>query len=270
MTDRVADYAIDQLWPLFMRHDQSSETELVGRVRDEAMRAVGEPASEILARTYAVHRTLQTTVSSLANRKGCGSGILIERVPWDGLSERALAMVNRVARKNESRRCTRITPSDAARVSTVSQELREHAELESALGSLAGWLTKAVVSHESRHLVDDESAPDDRTRAPCRDCPAWFDYTTRTEVAAYLTSFASVGVGYVALYQACGSDPDRRGSHAAALEYILPKLLTSGCTGPIPEDFYARAATLRILLTGRSDPVEVPAGLPPVIPIPHG
>lgn len=269
LTDRIAEYAIDQLWPLFVQQDPISEPELVAKVREEARHVLGETVTEILGRTNAVHRTLQGEVLTLANRRGCGAGVLIERVPWDGLSDRALAMVNRVARKNESRRCTRVTPSDASRVSSISRELREHAELENALGALAGWLTKAVVAHESRHLVDDESAPEARTRAPCRDCPSWFDYKTRAEVAAYLASFASVGVGYVALFQACGNDPERRGAHSAALEYILPKLLTGGCAGPIPDDFYTRAATLRTLLTGRSEPSDVSLELPAVVPIPR-
>lgn len=270
ITDRVAEYAIEQLWPLFAPHDSTREPELVDRVRSEAAQALGEPVAEILARTYAVHHTLKTAVSSLANRRGCGSGVVIERVPWDGLSDRTLAMVHRVARKNETRGCTRLTPRDAERVDTISQELRGHPELEMALGTLAGWLTRAVATHESRHLADNESLPEDRTKAPCRDCPAWFDYTTRAEVAAYLASFASVGIGYVALFQACGNDVDRRGAHSTALEYILPKLLTSGCEGPIPHDLYTRAATLRALLTGRSEAVELPASLPGVVPIPHG
>ncbi|HEY5956558.1 MAG TPA: hypothetical protein VIV60_08400 [Polyangiaceae bacterium] len=167
MTDRIAEYAIEQLWPLFMRDDRTSEPELREKVRNEATQAVGSRAAEILSRTYTVHRTLQVTLSSMANRQGCGAGVLIERVPWDGLSDRALAMVNRVALKNESRRCTRVTPRDAQRVGTISQELRRHAELESALGAIAGWLTRAVVNHESRHLADDESAAEDRVKASC-------------------------------------------------------------------------------------------------------
>ncbi|MGE5788178.1 MAG: hypothetical protein ACM3ZE_26520 [Myxococcales bacterium] len=74
----------------------------------------------------------------------------------------------------------------------------------------------------------------------------------------------------MALFQACGNDAERRGSHSAALEYILPKLLTNGCAGPVPHDFYTRAATLRALLAGRSERVELPATLPAVVPVLHG
>jgi hypothetical protein len=267
IVDRVAEYAVDQLWPLFAQPKATSESELASKVRDEALRAVGAPVAEILARTYEVHRTLQSEVAALSNRKGCGSGVIIERVPWDGLSERTMALVNRVAHKNERRHCPKVTMQDAARVSTISRELREHGELESALGTLTGWLTRAVAAHELRHLDDDAATPEDRVKAPCRDCPAWFDYSTRAEVAAYLASFASPGLGYVALLQACGNAAERRGSHSIALEYILQQLLTSGCTGPIPDDFYARAATLRSLLTGRSERVELPAALPAVVPV---
>lgn len=270
MTDRIAEYAIDQLWPLFAPHDESSELALVTMVRKEARLALGESATGVLARSFAVHHALRAELSSLANRRGCGSGVLIERVPWDGLSERTLAMVNGVARKNDSRHCTRVTQRDADRVSSVSQQLREHAELESALATLGGWVARAVVAHESRHLADDESTQEAGGTNLCHGCPASFDDKTRAEVAAYLASFATAGVGYVALFQACGNDPERRGAHSVALDLLLPRLLAAGCTGPIPEDLRARAAALRAELIGRSDTVEVPKGLPASIPVPHG
>ena len=224
----------------------------------------------MLARTFSVHLALQTELSMLAGRKGCGAGVLIERVPWDGLSDRALAMVNRVAQKNEKRRCPRVTLSDSDRIGAISRQLREHADLELSLGTLAGWLAKAVVAHESRHLADDESSSEAGGAGLCRGCPASFDYKLRAEIAAYLTSFETDGVGYVALFQACGIEADRREAHTAALEFLLPKLLVNGCVGPVPDDFYARAAAVRSELFGRSDSVDVPKSFPAVIPVPRG
>lgn len=269
VTDRIAEYAIDRLWPLFEPRDDASETELVAKVRDEARTALERPVVDVLARTYSVHRALESDLSNLAQRRGCGAGVLIERVPWDGLSERALAMVNRVARKNDRRHCPRVTLTDADRINTISRQLRENAELEQALGALVGWLAKAVVAHEARHLSDDTSSSEVGKTGLCRGCPDSFDFKVRAEISAYLGSFASDGVGYVALLQACGVETDRRESHSAALEFLLSKLLVNGCTGPIPDDFYARAAAVGFQLFGRNVSVELPDRFAAPIPIPR-
>jgi len=267
MSDRIAEYAIDRLWPLFDVHNATPEPELITRVRQEAHLALGRPIVALLARSFSVHRSLETEVATLAQRRGCGAGLLIERVPWDGLSDRALAMVNRIAQKNDRRRCSRVTLVDADRLSAISRQLREHAELSQALGTLAGWLTKAVVAHEVRHLADDVSTPDAAGVSLCRGCPESFDFKVRAEISAYLASFETEGVGYVALHQACGIEGDRRESHSTALEFLLPKLLVDGCAGPIPDDFYARAAAVRAQLFGRIDKVPLPKNLPAVVPV---
>jgi hypothetical protein len=119
MTDRIAEYAIERLWSLFGASATTSESELFAKVRKEARVALEESVVGLLARTFSVHRALETELAALAQRRGFGAGVLIERVPWDGLSERALAMVNRVAQKNERRRCPRVTLSDAERISAI-------------------------------------------------------------------------------------------------------------------------------------------------------
>lgn len=270
VTDRIAEYAIERLWPLFQPHNDPSEPELMTKVRQEAHLGLDQSVVELLARAFSVRSELGAELSSLARRRGCGAGILIERVPWNGLSDRALAMVNRVAQKNELRHCPRVTQSDADRISAISQQLRGHAGVAQALGMLAGWLTKAVAVHESRHLADDRSDSEVGGARLCRGCPESFDATVRAEVSAYLASFETPGVGYVALLQACGVDANGRESHSAAIEFLLPKLLANGCAGPVPDDFYARAAAVRAELFGHREAIDLPASFPQTIPIPGG
>jgi hypothetical protein len=268
MTDRIVEFAIERLWPLFDPHGTATEPELITWVRQEARLALDESVVQTLTHSLSTRRALELQLSNLAQRRGCGAGVLIERVPWNGLSDRALAMVNRVAQKNEQRHCPRVTLSDADRIGAISQRLRENAALSQALGTLAGWLAKAVVTHEARHLADDRSSAETGGASVCRGCPESFDYRVRAELSAYLASFATSGSGYLALLQACGYEADRRGSHSAALNFLLPKLLVDGCTGPVPDDLYARAAALRAQLLGRTDSITWPKGLPSTIPIP--
>ncbi|MBN1607444.1 MAG: hypothetical protein JW940_12470 [Polyangiaceae bacterium] len=270
MTDRIAEYAIDRLWPLFDTKGEPSEPEpaLLEKVRGEARLALGDSVIDRLARNFSVHRALETEVAELGHRRGCGGSVVIERVPWDGLSDRALAMVNRVAQKNEKRGCPRLTVTDADRLGAISHELRGNGALEQALGRLAGWLVKAVAVHEARHLADERSTPEGAA-GPCRGCPKSFDYRVQSEISAYLASFATEGLGYVALLQACGADAHSQASHSIALEFLLPRLLVDGCGGAIPDDLYARAAALRAHLFGRDGSIELPQSFPGSVPVPR-
>jgi hypothetical protein len=268
MTDRIAQYAIERIWPLFDRQSEITTSALLERVRAEAREELSEPTLDALTRTLLARRQLEAELRTLSQRRGCGAGVVIENVPWNGLSNRALALVNGVAQKNERRGCPRVTLDDADHISTLSERLSNDASLVRALGELAAWVGKSVVAHEARHLAD--SRDDDHLDPSnfCRDCPATFDYATRAEVAAYLASFATPHAGYVALLQACGNESSRGGTHSTALEFVLPKLLADGCSGPVPEDLYSQAAAVHAQLFGRTRPVALPTSFPTTIPIP--
>ncbi len=268
MTDRIAEYTLERVWPLFDPEARSPSSELLARVTSEARQALSESTIDTLTRAFAVRRRLEAELLELSRRRGCGRGVLIERVPWNGLSERALALVSRVAEKNQRRGCPRVTQSDADHIKQLSQQLREHPGLVRALGSLAALLGKSVVAHEGRHLADNARHAGLRGAGFCPHCPPTFDYATRAELSAYLASFATPSAGYLALLQACSTDPERRGAHSRALEFLLPKLLVDGCAGPIPENLYARAAALHAELFGPTPALDFARGFPSTFPIP--
>jgi hypothetical protein len=270
VTDRIADYAIDRLWPLLDVDGElvPSDTDpaLLAKVRGEARAALGDEMESRLARASSFYRALETELSSLPRRRGCGASVVVERVPWDGLSDRTLAMINGVARRNEERGCPRLTALDAERLSEMSQRLRGDPAFEEALRRLAAWLSRAVAIHEAQHLADDHATPEGGA-GPCRACPASMRYGVQSEVSAYLASFAAQGVGYVALYQACGVDARPEESHAAALAFLMPKLLPAGCDGPVPDDLYGRARALSRELFGRDEAVTLPDDFPVGLPV---
>jgi len=129
MTDRIAEYTLKHIWPLFDLPTESSSSDLPARIRQEARQALSESTIDTLRRALSVRRRLEAELLELSRRRSCGAALLIERVPWNGLSERALALMNRVAQKNQRRGCPRVTQSDADHVNTLSQRLREHADL---------------------------------------------------------------------------------------------------------------------------------------------
>ena len=266
VTDRVIDFAIERLWPLFDADGEVMPSEndpgMVDRLREEARSVLGDAAIARLASSSALHREIETEIGKLRQRRGCGSTVVVPNVPWDGLSDRALGMIDSVAKKNGARRCQRLTASDAERLFEMSRRLRDDPELEQALGKLASWVARAVVAHEARHLADDR----DRSLS-CPGCPESMSYAVRAEVSAYLASFTAEGIGRVALMQACGVDPDRKEAHSAALAFLMPRLLPIGCGGPVPDGFYERARALERALFGREQPIVLPDSFPEALPL---
>ncbi len=270
--DRVVDFAADRLWPLFDGEHGSSRADSIGdsitdHVLTEALGALGMSTVAELARTGSLHRELEEELASVRRRNGCGASVLIDQVPWDGLSPRALALLNDVAVRNEQRRCPRLMTQDARRFELLSARLRDDAELEPALGRLAAWLTRAVAVHEARHLANDRGQVEkDRL---CGGCPSALTRSEQSEVSAYLASFAAPGLGYVALMQACGVDLSVRGTNTTALAWVLPKLLDEGCAGAVPDDLYQRAQQLEREVLGSSDRTELSAAFPDFVPVPR-
>jgi hypothetical protein len=266
VTDRVVDFVIDRIWPMFDSEGElmpsSTDPGLIGKLRAEALSVLGPHAVETLASSSALHREIGTEIAKFGQRRGCGSVVRVPGVPWDGLSDRTLSLIDSVAKKNDARNCPRLTVTDAERIVTMSRRLRDDPELADALGKLSSLVARAVVVHEARHLADDGD-PD----LSCRGCPESMSYAVRAEVSAYLASFAAEGLGHVALVQACGVDLDRNEAHSTALSFLLPRLLPFGCDGPMPDGWYDSARALEHQLFGREDVIAFPIGFPETLPL---
>ena len=70
--------------------------------------------------------------------------------------------------------------------------------------------------------------------------------------------------------QACGTDVSRPGPNAAALSFLLPRLLGSGCEGSVSEALYSRARTLERELFDRDQLVELSEQFPAAVPVRRG
>ena len=127
---------------------------------------------------------------------------------------------------------------------------------------LVAWAHRVPVIHEVRHVADDERAAGRDHPLRCPSCPDSFGIPTRLELSAYLASFAAEGTAYAALLQACAVDLEDDTPHARALGFLLPVLLPGGCSGPVPDDLYARAQELERTLLGRSDEIALPVEFP--------
>jgi hypothetical protein len=271
MTDRVADLAMQRIWPLFDEGGRGARSDSENAVADqvliEARLAIGTDAAQALDRASSVHRELVAEIGALRQKKGCGGTVRIDHVPWDGLSERALSLMGRVASENRDRGCGRLTAQDAERIASLSQRLHDDPALETALERLSGWLARAVAVHEARHLADDRSFKELGRRPLCRGCPSSMGFGEQSEVSAYLASFATEGLGYMALLQACDADLSRSGPNTHALSFLLPKLIDGGCDGSVPDDLYLRAGKLERDFFGQAEKIELSASFPESLPL---
>ncbi len=273
ITDRIAEFVTAQMLPMFAREPALERTGqqrvFAAHVRKEAARMLTPETIDALEQGASKRDRLVAAAAALRERKGPGSTVIIDEVPWDGLSERALRMVSRAAEKNARKNRQRLTRADADFLARTSRELSSDEALQHALGRAAAWLAQAVVVHEVRHLADDRHAEPGGRTPPCALCPPDMSANERAELRAYLATFGTEGLGYLALMQACGSGAHGRGPSGAALDWVLSKLAPSGCDGPLPDDLYARARATEALLFGSNDAVELPEGFPTELPIPR-
>jgi len=269
VADRVADYATQQLWPIFgTRGAQSDLQRAFGpAVRREARSVLPEEVIGELANAADLRDSLADAVRSLRTRSGCGGTVLIDDVAWTGLSQRALSMVHHAASRNARRNCKRLTNTDAQFLETTSNRLAGDAALEQSLGRLAGWLARAVTVHEVRHVADDRHAEAGSRTPACPSCPESLGPNERAELRAYLAAFGTDGLGYVSLMQACGTGGHGPGPSGAALAYALSRLVPAGCDASPPDDLYARARLMETELFGSTEPIAIPEGFPTTIPV---
>ncbi|MBI5537572.1 MAG: hypothetical protein HY898_32920 [Deltaproteobacteria bacterium] len=269
VADRIAEYSTQQLWPMFGTHGPLTDLQRAfsSAVRQEARGVLPREVIDELGSAADLHDSLSDAVHALGARRGCGRTVVIEGVPWSGLSERALSMVRRAADRNSKGRCKRLTSTDAQFLETTSNRLAGDSALEQSLGQLAGWLARAVVVHEVRHVADERHAEAGARTPACARCPESLGPNERAELRAYLAAFGTEGLGYVSLMQACGTGGHGPGPSGAALSFALARLMPGGCDAAPPSDLYARAKQMEIELFGSSEPIELPATFPTTIPV---
>lgn len=273
ISDRIAEFVTAQVLPMFAREPALERNELqrafASHVRREAAQSLSAETVEALQDGATRRDRLVAATQAIGQRKGCGRTVVIEEVPWTGLADRALGKVQHAAQKNARKNCRRLTQADADFLAQESRSLASDEALEHALGRAAAWLARAVVVHEVRHLADDRHAEEGGRTPACPLCPETLGGSERAEARAYLATFGTEGMGYLALMQACGTGAHGQGPTGAALGWVLGKLLPSGCEGPLPDDLYARARAMESLLFGSHDAFELPAGFPSELPVPR-
>jgi hypothetical protein len=258
LLDRVAGFALDQVWPLL-------DPDLDGR-RDETSRAFApavraEVAAELapaelsaLRSTAADRFWLEAAADAITSRRTCGSAFYVARVPWDGMAPGDLATLRTHASRTPSS-CPEVTQTEALLFDVRSARLRETPDLRDALEHLVGVVAHAVVVHEARHAWDDAQLAGQRIQ--CVGCPEDTSPVGALEGAAYLASFADPRTGALSMYQACSLDPAQVPDRASMIGWLSERLVGGGCASPPPADLGARARAIAQETFGDAVPIEV-------------
>lgn len=268
VVDRVAGFAFDDVWPLLDPaldpRQLPSRRAFAPAVRAEIGAALSPADVAVLTTTALDRAELASLVSVLHARRDCGSRFVIPELPWDGLPETEYERVRRFAVASEGRDCPDITAEEAEQLASLSTRLRTAPGLEPAVEALVAWISRGVLVHEARHVADDDQVGIENPLpcAPCGDAPV----AVRAELSAYLASFATDGLAATSLYQAC-EVLDGGGSHAAALQLLLPELAPEACSAGPPADLTARARDLEMRWLGRSEPIVLSDKLPARVPL---
>lgn len=261
VSNSTADFAIDRLWPLFDEQAPGMNTPVdrsfAPWLRNEAQRAIGAQAVQILAQTAPARQAMTRTLESIAKRKVCGRAFVVPQLAWNGLSLQQQRELAAAVAHNERKRCSRVTRSEAELLLDKTRELTSAQGLSEALSRLHGWLARAVTVHEARHLADDAMSAGDERTPPCPQCPPGLDRDDRAELSAYLSAMGNPNVGYVSMYQACGLQGV--GAGAVALAQALELVAPEGCDGHPPHNLYAMAQTAHHKLFGPSEQANLQA-----------
>ncbi len=263
MLDQVLAFSVRHVWPTLHAglDTRVDDTGLAPFVRQEALGAMRTQDYLLLHETAVDQTALIEVAASIHARAECGNRFRSYGLPWNGLEapdQRALVEALGRSRGTE---CPEVTLGEAARMLGASERLGSTPMLADAVEGLTTWVASAVSVHELQHVAD-------RGRARCIDCPPGTSASAQDELSAYLESFATEGIGYVALLQACSAEmPDDQTTvssapHAQALTLAFAALLPSGCSGPIPEDLYRRARVAQTRFFGERAPTELPEDYP--------
>lgn len=266
LTDRLYDVSLREVWPILATEvfEGSSPREklFASKVREEAKRHLPEETLEILSEHAATRAELEATLRAIRERRSCGSKFSITDLPWDGMPQDQIDLLYRYAERDRYADCPSIKEEEIRIIIDASEALRDEDDLKKAAEELVAHVARAVTVHEARHVADHHRANAFDEPMPCEKCDAYrLSRSARTELSAYLASFASEEVGYTALYQACGLDLTRGTPHARALRMILP-MLGVDCETKIPDDLQARAKKLEVEFFGRSDTITLPEAYP--------
>lgn len=263
LLDRITAFTLDKVWPML---DPVLEAELdplsrafAPAVRAEVAAALSSDHVAALAATAEDRMWLLRAAESVHARHQCGSAFVVARVPWNGLSSRDLATLQ--LHVSEGAPCPDVTEHEVLVFSARSWHLRQTEGLREGLEELVGFVAGSVVVHEARHAADDDALAGQRI--PCIGCPPETSHVGALEGSAYLASFADPQHGQLALYQACGLDPELVPERAAMVRFLAERLGGS-CEAP-PGDLAARARDLEVAIFGRTEPIalaDFPAALP--------
>jgi hypothetical protein len=93
------------------------------------------------------------------------------------------------------------------------------------------------------------------------------DASSRAELAAYLASLGTPGLGHAALLQACTRVSRAGGPHAVALRALEAAFGRRVCDGDLPADLAGAARRAEQRLFGRVSLISLPADFPGAVPL---
>ncbi len=266
LIDRVQDATLDELWPALATPD--AESPPIDAAHHSALwreldQALSGPQREALRASAGLRREAMRTIDAVHARHGCGSSFTFAvGLPWSGLPaddyERMSGFVTRDARED----CPSLKAEELEALMRTSEAIRAQPGVADALAALGALLARAIVAHEIRHAADlDERGGDHAVRLSCTSCFS-LNRSQRSELSAYLASFATPGSAAIALYQACSANEERYTSHAIAVQFALEQLAIGSCADAPPEDLTRRAADAQRRLFERDEPITLPSDFP--------
>jgi hypothetical protein len=260
--DRVSEFAATDVWPML---DPNNEAQLgavsrafASAVRAEATDALSERHLSLLRETADARLALDRAIDAVGERTSC-SGYRVSEAPGGGFGRDQRERIRELARETQGAECPAVTPEEAETIAGVSRRFHEMEGLDEAFAALTEFVARGVLVHEVQHVADADRNADERAPS-CSGCPTRADARVRSEMSAYLASFAFGESRATMLFQACLHSDRLTGANAAALDIVIPELVEAGRCGSGPRDGSASVARdLHERYFGDVQPIVIPA-----------
>ena len=261
LVDRTREFALDDVWPLLGTDPSDPRRTYRAAIQREIAELVPPEHRRVLTESAPLRARLVALLDTIRERRECGSKLSILPLPWDGLDDDAEQRLSALARDSRGLHCPPIIEAEVDLLREASVALRETDGLEPALEALIAATTRPVAVHEARHVADDPRRDGD---VDCAECPHSLDAGGRSELSAYLASFAHPNVSALSMLQACEL-LDSVSTHGDALRE-LESLFPDGCR-VLPGDVSSKARALEYHWFGRSEDIELPPSYPKRLPL---
>jgi hypothetical protein len=261
--DRVAEAALNIVWPALAREHPNSELNqhFSPILRDELRQRLPEEDWEVLTETAGVRRELVSATRALQESRSCQRLMQLPFIPLRGFDLDLINQIRSAGQKN--RTCRRMVREHLSTIEDRSLELKRKVGLTPAFERLLAILAEDVAHHEARHVLDDRNGLDCDTEICDR-----IGEAAQVEFSAFFTQLLSSEQPYTQLFMMCQTLEQRSAPrrYLLGIYYLVRDTMGDDCLAAPPDDLKPVVRAFRDEMFGHRADLAMTKPIPDRLP----